>query len=109
MNAVVLGAGIGAILLSILWTIALIFCFISLRTRYNVGPIVICVAIFITFGLLSVPRRSDVVPSMTKEKVNIIYPIIHQLFPEDFLTSEKNVISNNISLDKSSVVLRSNF
>lgn len=70
MNTVILGAGIGAILLSILWTLALILCFISLRTKYNLGPFAISVTIFITIILFSVPRKSDVQSLVSGEKVS---------------------------------------
>ncbi|KAK7598040.1 hypothetical protein V9T40_006275 [Parthenolecanium corni] len=69
LETIFLGAGIGAVLLSVLWAIALLFCFISLRTKYNMGPIAISIAILITLVLLSVPRKSDILPSITAEKV----------------------------------------
>lgn len=71
MNVVVLGAGIGAIILSVLWTIALLLCFISLRTKYNLGPLAISVTIVVTIILLSVPRKSDIIQSLVPgEKVS---------------------------------------
>ncbi|XKL65052.1 hypothetical protein PGB90_005138 [Kerria lacca] len=75
MNAIILGAGIGAILLSILWTIAFILCFVSLRTKYNIGPLAVSIAIFITFILLSIPRKSDTVPSKSGEKDCVRYRV----------------------------------
>lgn len=71
MNVVILGAGIGAVLLSVLWTLAFILCFISLRTKYNIGPIAVSITILITLILLSVPRKSDIIQSLTGEKVSV--------------------------------------
>lgn len=71
MNVVILGAGIGAIILSILWAVALLLCFISLRTKYNLGPFAISVTIVVTVLLLSVPRKSDFIHSLVPgEKVS---------------------------------------
>lgn len=59
MNVIFFGAGIGSIILTVAWIFALFCCFISLRTKYNLGPLVVTAVIILTILLLSIPKNTE--------------------------------------------------
>lgn len=64
MTTLIFGTGVGTFILVSVWTVAVILCFISLRTqRGNIGPVAIAVASLVMLILLLIPRGPESPPS----------------------------------------------
>lgn len=60
MTTTILGVGVGLFIILSCWVVALVLCFISHRTKKNIGSAAIAVAALITIILIVIPKESEI-------------------------------------------------
>ena len=60
MTTTILGVGVGLFIILSCWALAFVSCFISRRTKKNIGPAAVAVAALITIILTVIPRESEI-------------------------------------------------
>ncbi|PSN41697.1 hypothetical protein C0J52_20746 [Blattella germanica] len=73
MGTTILGVGVGLFIIIAIWTIAILLCIISHRTKKNIGSVTVAIAVLITLALIFIPRESEI-------PKKVVYKVYDKLF-----------------------------